>query len=356
MATIVLDAGHGGRDPGAVGTLAGAPQRRESDDNLRLTLAVGNILRNRGCNIIYTRETDVFVPLGERARIANNRNADLFVSIHRNASVNANANGIENWIHTNADARTTQIANTVLNYLAREPHQSNRGIQRGNFQVLRETRMPAMLLEVGFISNARDNQLFDQNFNAYATAIANGIASAIGGCRPGVTPPPVAPPASSFRRVCTQGGNLNVRATPNGNIIFQIPNNTQVRLLSYQTGWAQIEVDGRTGWVSANFLCPAGGVSPPAPPPISPPAFNPPYPGFLIRRGMSGDDVRTIQRMLNRIRTRFPQISPAPLAVDGVFGPLTENAVMNFQRLAGIGVDGIVGPISWARMVEFYNR
>ena len=99
--TIVLDAGHGGYDNGAV-----SGTRREKDDNLRMALAVGNLLRGCGFNVIYTRSTDVFVPLIERANISNRANADLFVSFHRNASTNPAANGVENWVHTNASAKS----------------------------------------------------------------------------------------------------------------------------------------------------------------------------------------------------------------------------------------------------------
>ena len=100
---------------------------------------------------------------------------------------------------------------------------------------------------------------------------------------------------------------------------------------------------------------------PPVGPPVAPPTttppteFRPPYPGTLMRRGSRSEGVRTIQRLLNRIRTRFPAISPAPLTEDGIFGPLTETAVRNFQRIDQIAIDGIVGPITWNRMLDLYN-
>ena len=177
--TIVLDPGHGGNDPGAV-----SGTRREADDVLRLALAVQQQLQARGQRVIMTRSTNTAVSLAERSAISNRNNADLFVSIHRNASTNTAANGVENYVFTTAPAPTVQAAFDVLDLVVDAGVQNNRGVIRGNFAVLRNTQAPAMLLEMGFISNARDNQLFDQNFNAYATAIARGIMDALGGTVP----------------------------------------------------------------------------------------------------------------------------------------------------------------------------
>ena len=184
MRTIVLDSGHGGSDPGAVN---GA--RLEKNDNLNLALAVQRRLTDRGQRVIMTRSTDVFIPLAERSAISNRNNTDLFVSIHRNAAASSAANGVENFVYINPTPREIQYAQIVLDEIVRAGVQSNRGVKRGNFAVLRNTRAPAMLLEMGFITNQRDNQLFDQNFDAYAEAITRGILSALGlPAAPGVPP------------------------------------------------------------------------------------------------------------------------------------------------------------------------
>ncbi|MCL2365272.1 MAG: N-acetylmuramoyl-L-alanine amidase [Defluviitaleaceae bacterium] len=172
--TIVLDAGHGGHDPGAtMGT------RRESNDNLRMAQAVQQILQARGQNVIMTRNSDVFITLGERSNIANRNNADLFLSIHRNGSTNPAANGVDIFIATGAPATTVQYAFNVLNRVVDAGVQNNRGVKRENFSVLRNTNAPAALLEMSFITNAEDNRLFDLRFNAYAQAIANGIMATL---------------------------------------------------------------------------------------------------------------------------------------------------------------------------------
>ncbi|MCL2169610.1 MAG: N-acetylmuramoyl-L-alanine amidase [Defluviitaleaceae bacterium] len=177
--TVVIDPGHGGHDSGAV-----AFGRRESDDVLRLSLAVRNILQAEGLRVIMTRATDVFVSLNERSDISNRNNADLFVSIHRNASSSTAANGVENFVFTTAPGNTVRSAFAVLDEVVDVGVQNNRGVLRSNFAVLRNTQAPSMLLEMGFITNVRDNQLFDQNFNAYAAAIARGIMRALSGSLP----------------------------------------------------------------------------------------------------------------------------------------------------------------------------
>ena len=172
--TVVLDAGHGGSDPGAVfGT------RREKDDNLRLALAVRQLLQAQGINVIMTRSNDIFVSLTQRSNISNSNNANLFVSIHRNSSVNNTANGVENYIFTTAGATTAYNAHMALNEIADVGVQNNRGVIRASFSVLRNTNAPAMLLEMGFITNATDNILFDQHLAAYANAIAKGIINSL---------------------------------------------------------------------------------------------------------------------------------------------------------------------------------
>ena len=92
-------------------------------------------------------------------------------------------------------------------------------------------------------------------------------------------------------------------------------------------------------------------VTPPIVPP--PPSVTPPYPGYLLRQGSSGESVRTLQMLLNNARIQYSAIPL--LATDGIFGPLTANAVRTFQRYAGLNVDGIVGPITWAALVAISN-
>lgn len=175
-ATIVIDAGHGGSDSGAVYN-----GRLEKDDNLRLALAVGNLLEQRGYNVIYTRTEDVFDSPSEKARIANRSGADYFISFHRNSSPYANTySGVETLVYSDSGVRG-ELARSVNEELEKAGF-NNLGVkERTNLTVLRRTQMPAILIEAGFLNTDADNRTFDNNFDAIANAIATGITNVVGG-------------------------------------------------------------------------------------------------------------------------------------------------------------------------------
>ena len=169
--SIMLDAGHGGaRDPGAV-----YEGRQEKDDNLRLVLAVGEILSDRGIDVEYTRTTDVYETPYEKAMKANNAGVDFFVSIHRNSfPVDNEVEGVESLVYDLSGLKYEMAQN--INEQLEGVGFVNLGVKaRPNLVVLKRTRMPAVLVEVGFINSDTDNQLFDDNFEDIAQAIADGI-------------------------------------------------------------------------------------------------------------------------------------------------------------------------------------
>lgn len=168
--SIMLDAGHGGRDPGAVYN-----GRREKDDTLRLVLAIGEILQNNGLDVEYTRTTDVYESPAEKAMEANNAGVDYFVSIHRNSFPTDNVvSGVESLVYDLSGIKLEMAEN--INEQLEAIGFVNLGVKaRPNLAVLRRTKMPAVLVEVGFINSNTDNQLFDQNFDDIALAIASGI-------------------------------------------------------------------------------------------------------------------------------------------------------------------------------------
>ena len=174
MATIVIDAGHGGYDSGA--TFEG---RQEKDDNLRLALAVGQILEENGQNVIYTRTTDVYQTPFQKATIANEANADFFVSIHRNSSpIPGQYSGVETLVYEKGGI-PEQMAENINRELEKAGFK-NLGVQeRKGLVVLRRTKMPAVLVEAGFINTSEDNRIFDENFQQVAQAIADGILQTI---------------------------------------------------------------------------------------------------------------------------------------------------------------------------------
>ncbi|MDP3352123.1 MAG: N-acetylmuramoyl-L-alanine amidase [Flavobacteriaceae bacterium] len=218
--TIVLDAGHGGKDPGKVSS----HKYYEKEIALNIVLEVGKILeQEKDIKIIYTRKTDVFLELRERARIANKADADLFVSIHCNAH-NSQAEGAETWIlglHANksnfeiAKAENSVILledNYELNYKGFDPNspesfigltlmqeeyldqsialasfiqdnftnelkRTNRGVKQAGFWVLHNTYMPSVLIETGFVTNHNEGAFL--NSSVGQSKFSQSIAASI---------------------------------------------------------------------------------------------------------------------------------------------------------------------------------
>lgn len=204
--TLVLDAGHGGKDPGAVGK-----NIYEKDLNLALALKIGEKIKQKYPNVkvVYTRDTDVFVPLQKRSEIANNNKADLFISIHANSSESKESEGLETFIlgtdkmeknldvamRENAvmmlesDYKTTyqgfnpssidsyimfelmqntfmdqslQFATLVQQNCVEQLKRKDRGVRQAAFWVLLKTACPAILFEMGFVSNPEEEKFLRQ--------------------------------------------------------------------------------------------------------------------------------------------------------------------------------------------------
>lgn len=170
MALVVLDAGHGGANPGAVYN-----GRQEKDDALALVLAIGPILEENGVDVYYTRTTDIYESPYQKAMEANASGADYFVSIHRNSSPYPNQyTGIESLVYNLYSEAATLAYN--INARLEAVGFVNQGVnERRNLVVLNRTEMPAVLVEVGFINTDADNRIFDERFQEIARAIADGI-------------------------------------------------------------------------------------------------------------------------------------------------------------------------------------
>lgn len=167
---VIIDAGHGGQEPGAVYN-----GRKEKDDTLQLAFDLGNALERRGIQVEYTRVNDVYDSPYEKAMIANRSDADYFVSIHRNAMpVPGSASGIESLVYS--DSGVAGMLGRNIDEALASVGWTDLGVkERPGLVVLRRTRMPAVLVEAGFIDNERDNAFFDANLAATADAIADGI-------------------------------------------------------------------------------------------------------------------------------------------------------------------------------------
>lgn len=152
--TIVLDAGHGGVDMGACGRQG----VREKDVNLEVTMRLKDLLEEAGAKVVLTRIDDSFISLYERPFFANYLFCNLFVSIHSNNHTNFNINGIEVYHHSGRpDAK--RLADAVLKGLMAKTKLANRGVRANDFCVTRETQMPSILVELGYLSNFQEESL-----------------------------------------------------------------------------------------------------------------------------------------------------------------------------------------------------
>lgn len=172
---VVIDAGHGGEyDPGAV-----FEGRQEKDDNLRLALAVGDILENNGVEVIFTRVTDVYDSPYEKADMANAADADFFVSLHRNAAAEPGTGSGTMTLVYREEGLAKELASSINRELAKTGFTDLGTFERPGLVVLRRTQIPAVLVEAGFIDNPEDNERFDAQFDEIANAIATGILNVI---------------------------------------------------------------------------------------------------------------------------------------------------------------------------------
>lgn len=167
---IVLDAGHGGTDPGAI-----YKERKEKDGNLELTLAVGKILEDNGIDVVYTRTTDIYQTPFEKAKIANEAGADYFISFHRNSSPEENQyQGVEVLVYDKSGIKY-DMAQNIVGALGELGFKELGVNARPGLVVLRKTRMPALLVETGFLNSDEDNKLYDEKQKEIAEAIATSI-------------------------------------------------------------------------------------------------------------------------------------------------------------------------------------
>lgn len=168
---ILFDYGHGGKDPGA--TYKG---RHEADDVLLLGQAVATRLRAAGVLIDETRTSNTTLSLEQRVAMERKKKYDYFISFHRNAFKPEVALGAEVYVFslTNIQSKSKPLADKIQGALVSVGFK-NRGVKEANFYVLKNTRAPAVLLEVGFIDNSADNRLFDSSFEKIADDIANVI-------------------------------------------------------------------------------------------------------------------------------------------------------------------------------------
>lgn len=183
MTKIFIDPGHGGPDPGAVGNGV-----TEEYVNLNVSLELARLLRNAGFDVRLYRTTSTEnvlanknADLRSRAATANNWGADYFISIHTNSSERTAAQGVEAYVYRLGGA-SERLAQSIVDSVSEELGSQNRGVMQANFAVLRRTNMPAVLVELGYLTNPTEALNLNSPAwqKAVAAAIYDGIINDIG--------------------------------------------------------------------------------------------------------------------------------------------------------------------------------
>ena len=170
LSKVFIDSGHGGTDPGAC-----SGNIKEKDINLDVGLMLGEMLTKEGFKVGYSRTTDTYVSLAERANKSNRFGAKVFISIHCNAHSNKQAQGVETFYYRTSSKGKVLADKVQKNILSKRIYTKNRGIKPANFYVLRKTRAVATLMELGFITNHTDLDIVVNNKKDFAKAAMEAI-------------------------------------------------------------------------------------------------------------------------------------------------------------------------------------
>ncbi|WP_078577318.1 N-acetylmuramoyl-L-alanine amidase [Salipaludibacillus agaradhaerens] len=327
MTKIFIDPGHGGSDPGAVGN-----GLQEKELVLKIAKRLAEILeRLDGVEVLLSRTDDRFLSLSERARMANEWGADYFISVHINAG---GGEGYECYIFNGNVSDATKDNQDAMNTeIVKITEWFNRGKKRANFAVLRQTNMPAILTENGFIDNSSDaNKLKDSAFlDKIAQGHANGIAKIFnlsGGSSSAPSKPSkpkTSKPNNSNRSTNKASGTIaTIQRTLNSRYRLSIsvdnlfgPQTKGALVKGLQTELNRqfnrgLTVDGIFG-PKTRRAC------------------------VTVRQGARGNITWILQAILHCKGTSLG-------AIDGIFGSKTRSAVRTFQRQNNLQVDGIAGP------------
>jgi len=250
---LCFDYGHGGTDGGAV-----YKGRKESNDVLSLGKAVAVEMRRHNVTVDEIRTNDATVSLNARSGYENRKAYNYFISFHRNASEPEKAKGIETFTYLNANAKAKSLANKVQANLITLGF-VNRGVKEANFHVLRETKAPSILVELGFIDNTDDNNRFDSKRNEIVKAISKAILSQCGVTYKNITSKPT---ISSTKVITPTTGTvtattLNVRADAGTGfkVIGQLKKGDTVKIAKViGPNWYSIYFGEHGGYVSSDFI------------------------------------------------------------------------------------------------------
>lgn len=233
---IFIDAGHGGKDNGSTHN-----GYFEDAINLEIAQKLKDKLIDEGLKVEMSREDDTYLSLSKRAIKSNNSDADMFISIHQNASLNKNANGIETYYMGDKNkSLATTIHKSVIDYT----NANDRNIKIKNLQVLRDNKKPSILLECGFISNPSEG--YKLSTDKYQDKVVDGI---VDGIKKYFN-------ISDSSKYATALNTVNIMSDrgKNFNVIGTLPRGTKVKIIDTKFDWHKIEYKNRYGYVSGVYV------------------------------------------------------------------------------------------------------
>ena len=309
MSKVFIDAGHGGHDSGASGE-----QSKEKDNSLNIALALGKLLKSKNYTVKYSRKNDKYLSLTERTNLANDWKADIFISVHNNSS-ESSISGFESYIYNGeVDAQTKRLQSEVHDAVAKNINTSDRGQKRDNLAVVRQTKMPAVLIEYAFITNKQDEKILINQVDNLARWTSAGVSDYFR----------CAPSENEKKPKKSKGGNGHsnqvkkiqkwVGAKSDG----KAGKNTWKRLtkklqseLNKQFD-KNLKVDGIWGTKTKQSIA-------------------------AIKYGAKGELTKTLQAAL--YLSGYTEVGQ----IDGVYGSKTKEALEHFQKDKGLSVDHIAG-------------
>ena len=263
---VFIDPGHGGHDDGS-----SAFGLKEDELNLKIGLKIQKKLEEKGIEVKMSRTSDIYLSLDERAEMANQYGADIFVSNHINSFEKESAYGMETYYHKDKIAHKP-LSDDIQDNGIKETGAFNRGVKNANFAVLRESEMPSSLFEAGFISNKEEsNKLRDEKYQEkLAKAVADGVEKYLkdniklngNNSTPEVKPEdkpiekPTEKPDTSIKTGTVTASALNVRseASTSSSIKGSLSRGSKVEIVSTSKGWHKIKYKGSYGYISADYV------------------------------------------------------------------------------------------------------
>ncbi|MGL6108316.1 N-acetylmuramoyl-L-alanine amidase [Romboutsia sp.] len=242
---VLIDPGHGGKDNGSSHNFY-----IEDQINLQIANKLRDALEKEGINVEMTREDDTYLSLSQRAAKSNKSYADIFISIHQNASVNPSANGVETYYMNDSNK---ELANYIHKNVLEETNAKDRNVRYGNLQVLRDNKKPSILLECGFISNK--NEGYRLSTKAYQVKLVNGIAKGIKEyLNRNSTNSSVNNQYTLNNAVCLNNVKVMSDRGKSFDVLGTLEKGTKVEVIDTKFDWHKIKYNGRYGYVSSVYV------------------------------------------------------------------------------------------------------